>query len=106
LKINDSNELREADYTIASGIFNVKMENDTENWKEYILTTLRNMNTASKAGFAFNMLTGYHDKEFAKDYLYYADPLEVFDFCKRNFSKFVSLIHDYPLYEFTILIKK
>jgi hypothetical protein len=38
--------------------------------------------------------------------LYYADPLFLFDYCKTKFSTLVSLIHDYPLYEFTILVRK
>ena len=46
------------------------------------------------------------DKKFMQDNLYYADPLFIFDFCKRNFAKNISLIHDYDLYEFTILVTK
>jgi len=38
--------------------------------------------------------------------LYYADPIFLFEHCRRTFSRFVSLIHDYPLYEFTILVRK
>jgi len=52
------------------------------------------------------MLTKYSDREYMKEYLYYADPLFIFDYCKRNFSKKVALIHDYELYEFTILVRK
>jgi len=64
------------------------------------------MNKKSIKGFAFNMLTKYSDREYMKEYLYYADPLFIFDYCKRNFSKKVALIHDYELYEFTILVRK
>jgi len=63
------------------------------------------MNQKSKRGFSFNMLTKYSDKEYMRDDLYYADPLFILDFCKRNFSKNVSLLHDYGLYEFTILVR-
>ena len=41
-----------------------------------------------------------------KDYLYYGDPLFYFDYSKRHFSRNVALLHDYDLYEFTLLIKK
>ena len=41
-----------------------------------------------------------------KNNLYYADLLLIFDWCKNNISKYVSLLHNYPLYEFTILVKK
>jgi len=38
--------------------------------------------------------------------LYFGDPLLYFDFCKRNFSRNVALLHDYGLYDFTILVRK
>ncbi len=94
------------DYTIASGIFSVRLNAGDDEWKKYITDTLDIINKHSKKGFAFNMLTIYSDKEFMRDYLYYADPAFFFDYCKRNFSKYVALLHDYPLYEFTIIVKK
>ena len=94
------------DYVIASGIFNVRLDSSKKNWKNYMLHTLDKMNSCSKKGFSFNVLTKYSDKEYRKDYLYYADPLFLFDYCKRKYSKYITLLHDYPLYEFTILVKK
>lgn len=94
------------DYTIASGIFNVKIKTTTIEWEKYVLDTLNILNSSSKKGFSFNILTKYSDKEFRRDDLYYADPCFYFDFCKKNFSKNVALLHDYDLYEFTILVKK
>jgi hypothetical protein len=38
--------------------------------------------------------------------LYYADPLETFELCARQFSPRVALLHDYPLYEFTMIVRK
>ncbi len=102
-EIND-NQL--FDYTIASGIFNVRLQHNDEEWKKYIGDVILNMNKISRKGFSFNMLTSYSDKEFMRDYLYYANPGVMFDFCKTNCSKHVALLHDYPLYEFTILVKK
>ena len=94
------------DYTIASGIFNVKLNQQDAAWKEYVKDTILEMSKKSKKAFAFNMLTSYSDKEYMKEYLFYGDPAYYFDFCKKNFSKYVSLVHDYPLYEFTIIVKK
>ena len=94
------------DYSIASGIFSVKMQHNETEWLSYILETLETLNQKSKKGFSFNMLTKYSDKECMRDDLYYADPLFFFDYCKRNFSRNISLNHDYELYEFTILVKK
>ena len=105
-KINSEKELKKADYTIASGIFNVKMHYKEHEWLAYILKTIEAMSKFSTKGFAFNILTKYSDKEYMRNDLYYADPLFFFDYCKRNFSRNVAILHDYELYEFTILIRK
>ena len=103
----DLNSISEkADYVIANGIFNVKLDTSFDEWTEYVIRTLELLDKHSKKGFSFNILTSYSDKEYMKNYLYYADPLYFFDICKRKFSKFVNLIHNYPLYEFTILVTK
>lgn len=94
------------DYIVASGIFNVKLDTSNQIWLDYIITTINQMNSLSRCGFAFNILTSYSDKEFMKDYLYYADPCFFFDYCKKNFSRNIALLHDYDLYEFTILVRK
>jgi SAM-dependent methyltransferase len=94
------------DYIVGSGIFNVKLQNDETTWWDYVVKELDWINDHAVRGFAFNMLTSYSDKEFMRDYLFYADPVKVFDHCKRKYSKFVALLHDYPLYEFTILVRK
>lgn len=102
----DIKDVPNADFVIASGIFNVRLENSEKDWLAYILETLKTINEKPNKGFSFNMLTKYSDAECMKDYLYYADPLFIFDYCKRNFSKYVALKHDYPLYEFSISVKK
>ena len=103
VKIDD---IKVSDYSVASGIFNVKMKYKSTDWISYCLKTLDKINLKSKKGFSFNMLTKYSEKKYMKSDLYYADPLVIFDYCKKNFSKKVSLIHDYDLFEFTILVKK
>ncbi len=97
--------LPRADYTVASGLFNVKLDAGDAEWTDYILETLETFARLSTKGFSFNCLTRYSDPEYMRPRLYYADPLFLFDHCKRHFSRFVSLIHDYPLYDFTILVR-
>lgn len=94
------------DFVIASGIFNVKLNQTQDDWFEYIVESLGQMNRCSRYGFAFNMLTSYSDKEFMRNDLFYASPSNFFDLCKLKFSNSVALLHDYPLYEFTILVRK
>jgi SAM-dependent methyltransferase len=95
-----------ADYGIASGIFNVRMSRSDSEWRAYLESTLDVIDKTSRIGFAFNCLTAYSDKDKMKDYLYYADPCFLFDLCKRRYSRDVALLHDYGLYEFTILVRK
>ncbi len=94
------------DYVIASGIFNVRQKHTDQEWLDYIKTSLNQFDRMTNKGFSFNMLTSYSDPPKMRDYLYYADPLVIFDYCKRTFSRSVALLHDYPLYEFTILVRK
>lgn len=95
-----------ADYSVASGIFNVRLERDDAEWWEYLCSTIDLLNRTSRLGFSFNCLTSYSDADKMKPYLYYADPCKVFDLCKRKYSRNVALLHDYGLYEFTIGVVK
>lgn len=95
-----------ADYGVASGIFNVRMGRSDDEWRSYLEATLDVLNRTSRVGFAFNCLTSYSDADKMRDYLYYADPCVLFDLCKLRYSRNVALLHDYGLYEFTILVRK
>lgn len=94
------------DYIIASGIFNLRLNENDANWEKYILDTLKIFHEKSTHGFSCNFLTSYSDIEKMRKDLYYTNPAMVFDFCKKNISKYVSIYHDYPLYEFTLSVKK
>lgn len=95
-----------SDYGVASGVFNVRLGRTDAEWKQYVEQTLDALDRSSRCGFAFNCLTSYSDTDKMRDYLYYADPLELFDYCKKKYSRNVALLHDYDLYEFTILVRK
>jgi SAM-dependent methyltransferase len=95
-----------ASFGVASGIFNVRMGRSDDEWKSYLEATLDVLDRTSRIGFAFNCLTSYSDEDKMRDYLYYADPCVLFDLCKRRYSRNVTLLHDYGLYEFTILVRK
>ncbi|MCS6796264.1 MAG: class I SAM-dependent methyltransferase [Raineya sp.] len=99
-------EMKEADFVVASGIFNKKLDLKEYEFLSYILETLEIMHQKSRLGFAFNMLTSYSDKEKQRSDLYYANPCFMFDYCMRNFSRNVALLHDYQMYDFTILVRK
>jgi SAM-dependent methyltransferase len=104
----DEKELPVADYLVAAGIFNIKLESPYDEWQNFVCETLPRMNALCSKGFSFNMLTKYSDADRMAERpdLFYGDPLFFFDFCKRNFSRNVALLHDYDLYDFTILVRK
>jgi hypothetical protein len=95
-----------ADYGVASGIFNVRLSHEDSEWLDYIESMLEVLDRTSRLGFAFNCLTSYSDRDKMRDDLYYADPRRLFDLCKRRYSRDVALLHDYGLYEFTLLVRK
>jgi len=94
-----------ADYGLASGIFNVRLGRSDAEWYDYLQVTLDVLDRTSSLGFAFNCLTSYSDEDKKRDCLYYADPCGLFDLCKHRYFRQVALLHDYGLYEFTILVR-
>ena len=105
---HNENTLSVVDYLLAGSIFNNKFDADQSEWQDMVIETLNRLNALCNKGFAFNMLTSYSDADrmALRPDLYFADPLLMFDFCKRNFSRNVALLHDYNLYDFTILVRK
>jgi hypothetical protein len=103
--VGSVDELEPADYTVASGIFNVKLDVPLGDWRQYVLATLETVAGVSVHGFAFNMLTSYSDADKMRDDLFYGDPRFFFDLCKRKYSRHVALLHDYGLYEFTTIVR-
>lgn len=95
-----------ADYGVASGILNVRLGRTDAEWFDYLQATLDVLDRTSSLGFAFNCLTSYSDEDKKRDYLFYADPCRLFDLCKCRYSHQIALLHDYGLYEFTLLVRK
>jgi len=100
-----ADELHPADYTVASGIFNVKLDVENSRWRKYVLEQLEMLAHLSLRGFAFNMLSSYSDTDKMRPDLYYGDPSFFFDLCKRRYARNVALLHDYGLYEFTMIVR-
>ncbi|MCD4672233.1 MAG: class I SAM-dependent methyltransferase [Anaerolineaceae bacterium] len=100
------NDVPQVDYAIACGVFNMKLSADYNDWTQYVVNSLGEMNTLGTKGFSANFLTKYSDADRMRPDLYYADPSFLFDYCKIHFSKNVALLHDYDLYDFTIVVRK
>jgi len=92
-----------ADYSFVSGTFNVRGASGEKPWTQYVKESLLRLSEKSRSGFAFNALSTFVD--YRTDGLFYADPAEFFVFCKSEISPYVTLVHDYQLYEWTMLVR-
>ena len=63
---------------------------------------MKQMFCMCRVAIAFNCLSDQVD--FRAEKLFYANPGEMLEFCRRNLSRFVVLRHDYLLHEFTIYV--
>jgi SAM-dependent methyltransferase len=86
------------DYVFASGIFYLRNESPME----YLQKTIIKLYELAKIGIAFNNLSSWSN---VSDQEFYADPIEVINFCKSLTSKIV-FRHDYHNSDFTIILYK
>jgi SAM-dependent methyltransferase len=93
-----------ADYALISGTYNLKLDVRDAEWEDYVRKSLMDTWAVSLKGLAFNML-GFDRSRPPQKSLYYADPMRFYDFCQRNLSSDVTLVHDYPLAEWTLWVR-
>lgn len=100
-----NNELKTmADYSFASGTFNLKLDIPDIEWIEIVKSMIINMNNFSKIGFAFNLLSFTNEKKYAS--LFYAEVDYFLEFVKQNIGGEVRLFSDYLPDDFTISVIK
>ena len=95
---------RGADYSFASGTYNLRAAVDEGEWTEYVKASLAQLWSRTAKGLAFNMLRANGGSR--DDGLYYGDPQAFLDFCRDALSPDATLIDDYPLPEWTILVRR
>lgn len=95
---------RIADYSVASGIFNVKLDQPLDKWERYIGKTLVDMHTSSRLGFAVNFMTPSAVNENPEG-LYCTTPNPWIRFCENQLRSSAKVLADYGLREFTLLVR-
>lgn len=97
---------RVADYSVASGIFNVKLAQHVDQWTLFIMKTLSEMNKSSQLGFAVNFLAphGVDLQPIAELYRTSADVW--MRYCESQFNVRVELVEGYGMKEFTLLVRR
>jgi len=96
---------RVADYSLASGTFNVRLGHPSADWESYIETVLSDLKACSRIGFAVNFMLPHDDKP-AEDELYRSPPTRWVAFCRNELGCRVRVLSSYGLREFTLLIRK
>jgi SAM-dependent methyltransferase len=96
---------RVADYSVASGIFNVKLEQPIDTWRSFIAETLHGMHKTSRRGFAVNFMSPLAAANERSTMLYCTAPEPWVHYCEQQFRCSVDVIANYGLREFTLLIR-
>jgi SAM-dependent methyltransferase len=94
---------RVADYSLASGIFNVRLGHPIAEWEAYLESILEDLHASSRLGFAVNFMLP-HDARPTEDGLYRSEPRRWIEFCEKLGGS-VELLGKYGLREFTLLIR-
>ena len=96
---------RIADYSIASGIFHVKLEQTKDHWEQFVRKTLDDLSATSRHGFAVNfLLPDANEPEVLQ--LYRTRPEPWSRYCESEPDAIVEVISNYGLPEFTLAVLK
>jgi SAM-dependent methyltransferase len=91
-----------ADYVVASGIFNLRMQHTDEAWETIVRSVLKAMYAAAKRGIAANFLTSHVD--WKREIAYHEDPVRTLQFALTELSRFSEIRHAYYPWEFTLAV--
>lgn len=94
---------RAADYSVASGIFNVRLDEPLERWERFVARTLRELHATSRLGFAVNFMAPLDPGQARKEGLYRTAPEPWIAFCESELGSSPQVLADYGLREFTLL---
>jgi SAM-dependent methyltransferase len=94
---------RAADYSIASGVFNVRLDHSTQLWTAHIQAILTDLHRSSRRGFAVNFMlpaAAAHAPE-----LYGSQPDSWVDYCETVLGRSVELVQGYGMPEYSLLVR-
>jgi SAM-dependent methyltransferase len=97
--------LRQADYSVASGIMNVMLGYPLPLWEGFLRGILADMHRMSRLGFAVNFFASLPPGVTA-DQLYCSDPDPWVRYCEEELKSSVEVLTDYGLREFTLLVRR
>lgn len=93
-----------ADYSFACGTYNLHGGADETAWREYVETSLRHLWDRSGKALAFNMLRIDEAEQFQG--LYYIDPDDMADFCRRHLTADIEVFDERPMPDVTFFLRR
>lgn len=93
---------RVADYSVASGIFNVQLDQPLHVWTEVIQRTLCQLHESSRVAFSVNFFAHLPPGHNCAPELYCTHPEQWIDFCRQRLEARVELCSNYGMREFTL----
>lgn len=98
--------LRKADYSVASGIFNVQMHLPIDLWELFIAETLRQLYRTSARGFSVNFMTASTSRQVRREGVYATEPDRWTKFIAREFDAATEVIDNYGMREVTLIVRR
>jgi SAM-dependent methyltransferase len=97
---------RIADYSVASGIFNVQQDIPLPQWIRFVEQTLSELNATSRHGFAVNFLAPPQAGMAQVPGLYRTAAKPWLDYCRKNFARNTEVLEGYGMLEFTLIVRE
>jgi len=94
---------RLADYSVASGIFNVQQDQPREVWERFVAATLGRLHASSRRGFAVNFISS---ELVRRKGVYAVEPAQWSRYCAGEFDATTEVIDGYGLREFTLIVRR
>lgn len=96
---------RTADYAVASGLFNVRLDEPLADWEAFVAQTLASMARHTRRGFAANFLARLPPDIASAPQLYRCEADTWAGYCRRELGMDVSVLSKYGMREFTLLAR-
>ena len=97
---------RLADYSVASGIFNVRIQVPAARWRRFVAATLDAMHANSRRGFAVNFIAPLPRGATGSAGLYRTPPGTWRRYCEQRLGAKVEVVKGYGLREYTLLVRR
>jgi SAM-dependent methyltransferase len=96
---------RMADFSVASGLFNVQLAFEDVVWRAFVQDVLHELHRVSRFGFAVNFIEPPQPGVEPLEGLYRSPPGPWVTYCRDAFAADVDVVQGYGLREFTLLVR-